>query len=200
MMIDINLIRIQYEVFGESEQKLAEQYNMTPLMIRYMAEEHGFKRLPVANPTPTDWTQQEAKDVEDHVLADVNKRLAILNTLKSQTLSPQYISIETAILSKMQSILQNMNIEDPLAASRLKTIAESFLSLRQGTVPSKEGAAAGEAGTKVVVNIMGQVPKDYQTAEYTQVRIANARDLVGPGTGLIGHDPNTIEVDVGSPD
>ena len=176
---DEGLMQIQYEVFGEDTKSLAKQYDTSPTMIDYIAEEKGWRRLPIAK-SAQEWTDQPVGVVDDDLLAQVRHRMRILQTIKQNTLNPRYIAIESVMLSKLQTVIASIDETEPGAASRLKTAADTFASLRSGQQTPEE-QAANSAGPKLVVNIMNQVPDGYKVSQHAQVQVLGASSDIDGG-------------------
>lgn len=173
-MIDTTLLKIQYEIFGESEEALAQQFNLTPKMLKYIVDEKKFRRLPVVK-SADEWMNGDFKDATDDVLDKVKQRLKVLQTLKQQTLNPAYVALETAVLTKLTEVVANISVTEPGAASRLQTVASTIAAMRP---EATEKAAEANSQPNFTVNIMGVVPHDYIPAEHAQIRINGQREAI----------------------
>ena len=128
---DWGLIKIQYEMFGEDLDVLAEEYGVRPRALRYAADEGGWKRLPVGK-VVRDWTEIESmEDISDEIIDSVKKRQDILYTLKQSALLPRYILLEAALLGKATEVVHGVSPEHPTAAAQLKMAADILTSLRE---------------------------------------------------------------------
>jgi len=154
--LDWGLLKIQHEVFGSSFEQLAKEYNTTVHMIKYAAEEQGWKQLPIAQ-AARDWQDVGVVDeVTDELMDEVQRRLTILDTVKRAAISPRYHIIEAAILGKVEQIVATMDSTLPTAAAQLKVLTEVVANLSQQT--GRSAAAQEEKGSGgITVKILTQV-------------------------------------------
>lgn len=172
--IDWSLVQLQYEIFGASFDDLANEYDTTPNMIKYAAEQRGWKIMPVAKAC-RDWTGiEELENVSDEILDEVNKRMKIMRTIKSTALGPRYIALEAAILGKSLELMQNLTSEDPAASSKLKTVSEILKTLREqnGTIASSQQANDSNQTKVLIMNKVGGDPALSDGPQNTQVVIS----------------------------
>jgi hypothetical protein len=173
--IDWGLVKIQYEIFGESKKSLAEQYGTTTRMIEYAAESGSWRRKQIAQAVQAWEDIDNIKELPPDLLDEVQSRMQILFTLKQSTLNPRYIAIEAAILGKTQQVIQNLNPEDPNAADILAAMAKVFTALRE--TAGITGRNSEEKGKSITVKIMSKVGNDRQeqvAAAGVEVAIADA--------------------------
>ena len=162
--IDWSLLRLQYELFGETVESLAEQYDTTPAMIQYAVDEKGWQITPLAQAVGKWKTIPDLKDVPPGLLDEVRDRMDILFTLKQSTLNPRYIAIETAILGKAHQVVESLNPEDVSAASVLKSMTDIFVSLREAV--GMGGRKREEVGSgPMQIQILTQVGQQTQEPE-----------------------------------
>lgn len=171
--VDWGLLRIQYEIFGEEIDDLAEEYDTTPRMIEYAAEEGKWQRMPIAKAI-SEWQNIEnLEEIPPDLMDQVRDRMQILFTLKQSTLNPKYIAIETAILGKAQQVIQNLSSDHPNAAQILKAMTDVFTSLREAT---GAGGSRGEEtqDNSIKVQILQRVgpggPADPSAAVQVEVQ------------------------------
>lgn len=178
--INSSLLKVLYEVCGESEEDIAAYFGVSTTLVRYAVEEANLKQTQVAQ-TAHDWTTLDVVDVTDDVIQKVRDRIRVLQTLKLSAQNPQYIALESAILAKLQDIIINLPAQGPGLAGTLKEVVSTLSTLRQLPIGPPEVASPDESanGTKVQINILGQVGADYQTASHAQVRIQGADDGMG---------------------
>lgn len=169
--IDISMLRVMYEVFCESPQEIAEQLGVSRVLVEYAIEENGFVQTKLAK-SVKEWRNVELKDTPDDMLVDVRRRLKAIHALKQSALDPKYLTIEVALLTKLQSIVENIDSSEPGAAGRLRDVAATYASLREKSAPAELGQpeqTPGQGG--LTINIMGVVGNDYAPAEHAQVKI-----------------------------
>ena len=167
-MIDWGLVKLQYEIFGESVEDLAVQFDTSTRLIDYAIKNENWQRFPIATAL-SDWRNLDSiEELPPDLVDQVRDRMSILFTLKQSTLNPRYIAIETAILGKAQNIIQNLSPEHPNAAQVLKAIADVFTSLRDAA--GMVGKQQEEEQKGVQVNIMTKVG-DKQVLEKPPVAV-----------------------------
>ena len=135
-MTDWKLLKLQYEVFGESVENLAESSEVSVGAIEYAVEEENWKQKPLAIAI-RDWEYSDKlEDVNTGVLDEVKSRLGVLEALKRSALAPQYMAVEAAILNKALEIVRTLENESN-AAGQLKQIAEVIASLKGDDAKAK---------------------------------------------------------------
>ena len=128
--LDWGLLKIQYEIFGETIDSLAEEYDTTPRMIQFAVDEGGWEKKPLANAI-TEWQNMDNLEaIPPDLIDQVKDRMQILFTLKQSALNPRYIAIETALLGKVQQVVQNLSPDNENAAEILKSIANVFIAMK----------------------------------------------------------------------
>ena len=168
--IDWGLVKLQYEIFGETVQDIATEYDTTPRFIQHAIDNEGWKRLPVADAL-RDWTNIESvEDIPPDMVDQVRDRMNILFTLKQSSLNPRYIAIEAAILGKAQGVIQNLDPDHPNAESVLKAISEVFTSLRDVAGPGGRNAQAEES-KGITVQVMTRSQSDKKIEQGVKVDV-----------------------------
>jgi hypothetical protein len=162
-LVDWTIIRMQYEVFGEDIQTLADTYNVSEKLIEYTAEKQGWNVIPATNQPPKQWADNP--NVEDEVLDEVNQRLRVIQTLRSQAINPQLIAMESALMTKAMEMIQSIDDQDVNASSKLKIASEILKTLReQNPTTQHQNDKNGDSGTGVRVYVLGAVGSDGQPA------------------------------------
>ena len=131
--IDWSSIRLQWEVFGEDAKTLAEEYGISPKMVEYAAEENGWSRFPIAETIHAWKGISDPAEINEDLLTDVNTRLKVLQTIRQSVLSPKYIALESAILSRALEIIKTVDPKNETSVDRLKVISEIFKQLMEMT-------------------------------------------------------------------
>ena len=161
MDVNWNLLKISYELFGESVSSLASEAGVSPAIVQYAIDEQGWERKQIAHaPTPSldpNDLENASADLVEHVKSTLDLR----NTLKQQTLAPAYMKLEMALLDKATQIANTLNSSAGNAASQLKALTEAWRNLLEQNrlVSGSSGTGAsgdGDSG-KVVVQIMNKV-------------------------------------------
>ena len=186
-MRDINVdwatVRLQFELYGVSLADLAEQYCISMPMLEYAAEEGGWKRIKVAKAAQQDWHDvEQLQEVGDGLIDDVKQRIRVLQTVKESALSPRYIMLETAILSKAREVIHNIHPDAPLAGQQLKQVSEVLEKLRSQNealrpTPQDNGSQAG--GNSLKIQILGRVNQDGTPELGAQVEIHHRAEEIG---------------------
>lgn len=167
---DWNLIKVQYELFGYSTEELAEEYNVPVRMVELAAEDHNWKRLPVADKVHN-W--KDLKTIDESTLDDISYRLKLLQTLKESALGPKYIILETAILNRAIEIMQNLNPQAESATDKLKMVSEILQNLQGKRIREADAANGnGSGGVKVsILNYVGDRDRYVQSQEKIDITI-----------------------------
>lgn len=176
MNVDWGLIKLQYEVFGLSEDEILEDGQVSRTQLRYAIDEQGWQQLPTAT------TLQDYRDlgsVEDagaDLIDAVQDRLRTLRTIKQAVLSPRYIALETAILGKALETLNTISADQPTAAAQIKVLTEVLTQLKAQNNMVGAGAGGAEGENKgVTVRIMNQVGRNGEVQTGAEVQIAAAK-------------------------
>ena len=180
--VDIAAIQVQYEVLGETDDAICEQFQISKSLLEYMVEQKGWKRLPLQ--------ETGVVALTDTVLEDVNARLRAIQYLKQKTLNPRYIALEAILLSKLQNSILAIPQDDPLAIAKLKEATGVFTALRaiQPGANAKGGSDESKPSLTVVIqNKVGMVDSGLE-AEPVTYTIGRADcvdiDAVGDGKAL----------------
>jgi hypothetical protein len=154
-------------------------------MIEYAAEQHAWKRLPIATAL-NEWKELDSlEDLPPDLMDQVKDRMQILFTLKQSSLNPRYIAIEAALLGKAQLVIETISADHPNAAAVLKSMADLFVSLRETATNITSGKDAKDdgKGRTLTVQIAQNVQPTLEVGECSptpqisgvQVQIAEGR-------------------------
>lgn len=168
--IDWGLLQLQYEMFHATADELAEEYGTTPRMIDYYAQERGWVRSPLAV-VAQDYSKVDPSD-KDSISSSIQENTRLLHSLKQSTLNPRYVALEAAILGKCLALVKNLETDNPLTATALKSVSDILKSLKE-VQSGKSGAESQEReGFKLIVmNQIGTKSEDSREAvaiEYNQ--------------------------------
>lgn len=126
------LLRLRYEILGETFAALAASQGLPASVIRDLANREGWKqRFPVIKP-PSEKTSDGYEEL-------VQSRLAIFNAAKDLLLAGQIAHAEGCILKRVTEILGTEEGEN----LRGMTMALALLKSIQGTLTKKEAQDAG---------------------------------------------------------
>ena len=185
-MIDANVdwatVRLQYELYGATLDVLSEQYDIPISVLEYAVDEEGWKQIKVAKAARQDWHDvDQLQEVGDGLIDDVKARLRIMQTVKESALSPRYIMLETAILSKARDIINNIHPEAPLAGQLLKQVSEVIEKMRaQNDALRPTPVDNGSGGGNVNIQILGRVSPVGGPDEIHEISVQRVAE--------IGHD------------
>lgn len=167
--IDWGLLQLQYELFGATEEELAEEYDTTTRMIKYAAEERNWKRAPLALACQ-DYSQLDTvENISDTLLDEVQKRMVVMRSLKQSALGPRYIALETALLGKCQDMLKQLQPDDPNNATLLRTVAEVFKSLSERNYGKAKEAEEQTKG--LTINIKNKIDSTEESNKHVTVEV-----------------------------
>lgn len=165
MQIDWGLAQLQFEVFGVSINKIAEEYNVNPVVVEYAAEEHGWEKNDLAL---TLSNKLEVGDVDEDLLQTIGDRLNLLYTLKTSALMPSYVMLEAALLGKCISHVKALDSSDPAAITSFKMVAE-ILSVLRDKANGGMGMKKDEGNGAITVKILNQINREQQSQTAIEV-------------------------------
>jgi len=174
MNIDWDAIRVQYELFHEDVEVLAQENGTTAAMIEYAIADKGWRRAPMKGMMHEVRDVAELSDLTDDVLSSVSERMGTINVLKAAAMNPKYIALETAILGKAKEIVSSLMPSAPTAGDQLKKVAEVLQKLREQSIPAIAGTDQHNDDGRVMVQIMNNVdliqsePKKTPVVEISQ--------------------------------
>ena len=168
-LVDWGLLKLQYEVFGISEEQLASDGQVSPTALRYAIEEQGWKQLPVAEGLQDYRDLGGLEQVGGDLIEEVQNRLRTLRTIKQAVLSPRYIALETAILGKALDTLQTIDPQLPQAPQQIKILTDVLSSLKEQNNmvgPKSGGGEGGNGGVTVrIQTVVGKCGEAQTAAE-----------------------------------
>ncbi len=115
--------RMQYEIFGISTRELAEDYDVDQSLIDYAVSEEEWQVQSLATEDAADSLQTQ------------NDALA---AIKTNAMSPLYMRLEAALISKCLQFVNNLDTEEPGNIARLKVISD-ILTQRQPVKNPNDG-------------------------------------------------------------
>lgn len=159
---DLTLMRLQYEILNVPIETLAAQANCPPSILQSEADKHGWTQY---WPEPDlELVQEQNKDNDEDALtseAEIllersKRRLAIYNVAKEMLLAQRYLALESALITKATSVVENAE-----SSSDLRSLSTVFKDL---TAKSISGAMAalsfgqdeGGLPTVVIRDLTGQ--------------------------------------------
>lgn len=157
MAVDWESVKMQYEIYHEEVNVLAQENDISMEMLNYAIESQEWKRIPMKGLMHSVKDVSNLESCSEDVMDSIQERLGIVNVLKSATMNPKYIALETAILTKAKEIVKGIAAQGVNAGDQLKKISEVLEKLRLSSVPA---ALRGEEGhgndNRITVQILNQ--------------------------------------------
>lgn len=125
-MTDWKLVKMHYEVLGQTVQELSHNHNISPALINAAIEREGWNRHQVVNGVKH-WTQGDHTD--DELMSDVKSKAQIMELLRTAEMSPSLYLAETLLLSKITEIVNGIDAADPEASKQIKNLVECVKEL-----------------------------------------------------------------------
>ncbi len=157
MAVDWESVKLQYEIYHEKAENLAQENDISMDMLNYAIESQGWKRAPING------LMHEVRDISnlescsEDVMDSIQERLGIVNVLKSATMNPKYIALETAILVKAKEIVKAIESRAVNSGDQLKKISEVLEKLRLSSIPAAlRGEDGGKNDNRITVQILNQ--------------------------------------------
>jgi len=126
------LLRLRYEILGETFEALAASHSLPASMIRLLAEREGWeRRFPVIE-SPSEENSDEYEEL-------VRSRLTIFSTSKDLMLAGHIAYTEGRILEKVTEVLDG----EECSNLRGMTMALALIKSIQGSITKKEAQDAG---------------------------------------------------------
>ena len=143
-MANLELMRLQYEILNVPIAEIALAANLPVDMLQAEAESQNWRQLwPDEN---VDIAIEEGGDqfsvAADSYIENAKKRLQAFSLAKERILSRKYFEIESSLLDKIQSTLDNMPVGQAPAAT-VKALGSLFKEM------SKTMLSAGALNTSV---------------------------------------------------
>jgi predicted Zn-dependent protease len=123
-------------------------------MIKYAIENQGWKQVPIHNTTT-----EISTEVEQLVDA-AHQRAENVSALSSAALTPNYIYLETEILTKARQLLQHVDANDPNTPNILKTLTSVLGELKKQSGTHK-GNQEGDGRNSIKIMVANR----YQVVE-----------------------------------
>lgn len=135
-MLDLGLIKLQYEILNKSVKQIADETGMPENLIEKEIKDAGWKQW-----WPEDVDQRllakQTEDIgEDEVLAlqseqfidRAKRRLAAYTLAKEIYLAQKYLKLESALIDKAHTILETLQDGDSRSAKELSALYKDMTS------------------------------------------------------------------------
>ncbi len=151
MAIDIELLRLQYEILGATAGDLARSTNMPVDLIQREIEKHGWKPLWPDDDAPL--ALEEDEDLftvtSNNYIDKTRKRLQAYALAKEVLLASRYLELESNIVKKA---CEAISLLDPALVSSIKTLSSIFKDLaKDGVGKTALSVGTDEAGLPTVI-------------------------------------------------
>jgi hypothetical protein len=159
MTTDYEILRIQFEMFGQSLEQIAEEQGIPLSRLMYAAEAGGWAQsnLP-ALPDRID-EAQDADSLQTQLLEDIEERLNFQHLVKTSSLSPRYVGLEAIILSKALEFTKSLCVDQPQAVEKLQKLAKILNDLKEknATINRNTGKDAEAGGGGLRISVISKV-------------------------------------------
>ncbi len=163
-MVDVDLIRLQYEILGVPLEVLASRFELPLSLLEAEAEKNQWTRLwddddaPVIDEDEEDPFSVKAEDYIDKT----RKKLVAFSLAKEILLTQRYLDLESGILKKASEILENIDGSSN-AVNATRTLASLYRDMAKGSIstgynPSAVTIGTDESGipTAIIRDLSGQ--------------------------------------------
>lgn len=169
MAVDWEAIRLQYELYNEEAVTLANENDVSLEMVEYAIESQGWKRAPVNGLMSTVGDARNLDSCSEDVMESIQERLSVVNILKSATMNPKYIALETAILNKAREIVHALTPGTANVGDQLKKVAEVLEKLKLASVPPGMREDGSGNDNRITVQILNQTQISQEKSPSTEV-------------------------------
>lgn len=180
MPTDWDLVRVQYELFGEDPTVIAEENDVSLSMVEYAIEDGGWERLPMSSVSSDIKDLTSLEEVTDDLLDAIKQKMSLHQVVKLSAFNPKYTALEAVILSKATEIAKSLNPDQPGAAQQLKTLTEVISSLQSKNQVALPSAQEDGTGSRLVVQIMNKVSPVEQRSQVTEIEVPEVRRISAP--------------------
>lgn len=153
--MDIQLVRLQYEILNTPLKVLAESSGLSEASIKFEAKRSNWKQLwpdlpKISNPSLSGRSAVEAELINegvsinseiDEVIATTQKRLQYFSLAKDTYLSVKYAKAESALLDKIQDVIDDCTTIDAIGYA-----VKAYKGLVDGTSLSSSRSKALQIG------------------------------------------------------
>lgn len=166
--IDWDLLQYLYEVYGTSILDLAAQNGTTESMVRYVANQRGWKRSKLAQ-SATKW--KDTEELDETMLDEVATKMKALSLLNQHGLNPKLQSLEANIINKAIDVTQNINPEHPNSADAIQKMSALLEKLKssnpaiQATMANTKSQAESSSNSLKIQVITGFAQKSHDVIE-----------------------------------
>lgn len=169
-VIDWDTCKLQYEVLGDSLERVAETHNLSPSSVRRVAEEENWQPIDPSNATLQDMTSY---------LVDVRRSLQVKLDLASLyreiELFPKITSIEDKLVEKIRSAVNSVDTTDPRSASALRALGQSLYAIAERKNKYAADDELSQEDTNYTVEIVSTADKAISRAN--NIKMVQAKQV-----------------------
>lgn len=119
-IIDWDTCKLQYEVLGDSLERVAEVHGIPLQSLQRIAEEEGWKKLDPST------SQSEITDYLVEVKRSIQVKLDLAKLYREAQLFPRITDLEDRIIDRAETIIANLDTTDVRAANALRALAQTL--------------------------------------------------------------------------
>lgn len=159
------LIKAQYELLNHDVDQIAFSNNVSKAAVEYAIETKGWQRQDLS----------EALDKLENGTEDTEGLIESLALVKESHLLPQYITVETALLAKIQEMIDNIPLGLPIGADMLQKIETTFTSLAktQSLLARSRSDSAAPIDTGLKILIQNRFEGDHGETSRSEGGVSN---------------------------
>jgi len=159
MTTDYEILRIQFEMFGQSLEEIAEEQGIPLSRLTYAAEAGGWTQsnLPALPDRTSEITK--ASEIQENLLEDIEDRLKFQHVVKTSSLSPRYVGLEALILNKALEFVKYLAPDQPQGVEKLQKLSTILNSLKEknATINNNSGKDQAQDGGGLRIAIVNKV-------------------------------------------
>lgn len=125
-VIDWDTCKIQYEVLGDSLERVAVTHGIPVESIRRIAQEENWTKLP---PTASNLNEYLGEVLDSH-----RAKLSLAGLYRDMELFPRVIQAENELLDKIVQAIGNVDAGDPRAPAALRALGQSLNAIAERKV------------------------------------------------------------------
>jgi len=158
-VIDWDTCKLQFEVLGDSLERVAETHSLSPEAVRRVATEENWKPI---NPDTT--SLQEMTSYLADVRRSLQVKLDLASLYREIELFPKVTEIEDTLVEKIRVALNNVDTTDPRSAGALRALGQTLYSIAERKNKYSVDDELGQDDTTYTVEIVSAADKAISTA------------------------------------
>lgn len=159
-VIDWDTCKLQYEVLGDSLERVAETHNLSPDAVRRIAEEEGWAPI-----DPSTSSMQDMNTYLVEVRRSLQVKLDLASLYREIELFPKITAIEDKLVDKIDRTLQAIDTTDPRSAGALRALGQTLYAIAERKDRYAADDELGSDDTTYTVEIVSAADKAIARAE-----------------------------------